>query len=111
MRDPYALYAQRILRLKALEPIDADPDVADYGRLVHQALETFVREHPGELPADALDTLLACGDRLFDAMPKGSGVRAFWWPRFRQIARWFVGRSGSGAARSPPAPRKSTAWW
>ena len=90
VRDPYALYAKRILRLKALEPIDPDPDVADYGRLVHQALETFVREHAGELPADAFERLLACGDRLFDAMPKGSGVRAFWWPRFLQIARWFI---------------------
>ena len=29
MRDPYAIYARHVLRLRALEPIDADPGAAD----------------------------------------------------------------------------------
>ncbi len=90
-RDPYALYAKKILELEALAPIDPDPDAADFGRFVHQALDDFIRETPGDLADDALAHLLACGERAFGNMPRGAAVRAFWWPRFQQIARWFIG--------------------
>jgi len=90
-RDPYALYARRILRLKPLEPIDADPDAADYGIAVHRALDRFLDAHPrGALPEDALDRMLAAGHAAFGAALARPGVWAFWWPRFERIARWFV---------------------
>ena len=38
MRDPYAIYARHILRLRALEPLDAEPEAADFGTFVHAAL-------------------------------------------------------------------------
>jgi ATP-dependent helicase/nuclease subunit B len=90
VRDPYALFARKILGLKALAPIDPDPDAADFGRFVHQALDDFIGETPGDLADDALAHLLACGERHFGNMPREAAVRAFWWPRFQQIARWFV---------------------
>src|SRR5438874_2113553 len=31
MRDPYGIYARHILRLRALEPLDADPGAAERG--------------------------------------------------------------------------------
>ncbi|HEX7966936.1 MAG TPA: double-strand break repair protein AddB [Stellaceae bacterium] len=90
MRDPYALYAREILRLKALEPIDADPGAADRGIFIHQALDDFVRAFPDALPADAEAQLLAMGVSAFGNALERPGVRAFWWPRFERIARWFV---------------------
>jgi ATP-dependent helicase/nuclease subunit B len=90
MRDPYAIYARHVLRLKALKPIDDDPGAADYGSLIHKALEIFVRENPGPVPSDALDRLLAAGRRAFGNMLDRPGIRVFWWPRFERIARWFV---------------------
>jgi ATP-dependent helicase/nuclease subunit B len=90
MRDPYAIYARHVLDLRALDPIDADPGAADYGSLIHQALEIFVRENPGSIPADAFDRLLDAGRRAFGNMLDRPGVLAFWWPRFERIARWFV---------------------
>src|SRR5439155_2916890 len=51
MRDPYAIYARHVLRLTALDPLDADPGAAERGRLVHSALDRFVKVHPGALPA------------------------------------------------------------
>lgn len=90
MRDPYAIYARTILRLFALEPLDADPGAADRGEFIHHALDVFVRAFPEILPADAEDRLLRIGRESFGAALERPGVRAFWWPRFERIARWFV---------------------
>ncbi len=92
-RDPYALYAQRILRLRALDPIDADPDAAEYGTVVHKAFDGFLRLYPnGTLPRDAEVQLLAQGEAAFGAALARPGVWAFWWPKFQRIARWFIAR-------------------
>ncbi|HUN50318.1 MAG TPA: double-strand break repair protein AddB, partial [Candidatus Sulfotelmatobacter sp.] len=47
VRDPYAIFAGQILRLKPLEPLDADPGAAERGTIMHRALELFVRAYPG----------------------------------------------------------------
>lgn len=91
MRDPYSLYVQRILRLRALDPIDADPAARDYGSAVHAAMELFVRAlPPGPLPADALERLLAAGRTALAPIAARPGLWAFWWPRFQSIAGWMV---------------------
>jgi len=89
-RDPYAIYARRILRLAPLEPIDAEPSAADRGTWIHRALERFVTAFPRDVPADALDRLLAIGREEFGPQLNRPAVGAFWWPRFERIARWFV---------------------
>ena len=90
-RDPYALYAKRILRLRALEPIDAAPGAADRGNIIHDVLDRFIAAHPhGPLPGDAVARLEALGREAFQPYDDRPAVRQFWWPRFRAIARWFV---------------------
>jgi len=91
IRDPYAIYAERILRLRPLDPLDADPGAADRGNLIHQALEKFITALPaGDLPDDAEDQLIRVGHDVFDNMLVRPGIRAFWWPRFLRIAAWFI---------------------
>lgn len=90
MRDPYAVYARHVLGLRALDPIDADPGAADYGSLVHHAIERFLTENPGPLPADAETRLLAIGAEVFAEALARPGLWAFWWPRFQAVARWLV---------------------
>ena len=88
--DPYAVYARHVLDLKALEPIDADPGGAERGRFVHDALDAFVRAFPDALPGDACERLIEIGRAALGKMVERPGVRAFWWPRFERVARWFV---------------------
>jgi ATP-dependent helicase/nuclease subunit B len=90
MRNPYALYARSILRLRPLEPIDADPGAAEKGTLVHEALEAFFKAHPETLPSDPEAALIAAGERVFRALRAKPGLWAFWWPRFLRIAGWFA---------------------
>ncbi len=90
MRDPYAVYARHILRLKALDPLDADPGAADYGSLMHKVLEAFLLAFPGPLPADATQKLITMGRELFEDRAVPPGVRVFWWPRFEKVAARFI---------------------
>ena len=95
MRDPYAIYARHVLRLRPLDDIDAMPDRAVYGALIHDALGRFIAATPaGPLPADALDRLVAVGEAVFAPVLAQPGIWAFWWPRFRRIAAWFVAYEG-----------------
>jgi ATP-dependent helicase/nuclease subunit B len=91
MRDPYAIYARHVLRLRALDPLDADPGAAERGMIIHQALDSFLHAYPAALPADATARLVAIGREAFGASLERPGIRAFWWPRFERIAHWFVG--------------------
>lgn len=89
MRDPYAVYARRILLLESLEPIDADAGGAARGQVVHAALEEFVRRWPERLPDDPCKELKEIGRRHFARQAHRPQVGAVWWPRFLQIAAWF----------------------
>ena len=90
MRNPYGLYARRILRLKPLEPLEADPGASDRGQIVHKALERFVKTHPGPLPDDASMQLRRFGLEAFERYANRPQVRAIWWPRFERMAAWVL---------------------
>ncbi|MBL6934943.1 MAG: double-strand break repair protein AddB [Alphaproteobacteria bacterium] len=90
LRDPYAVYARRILELEPLPPLDADPGAAERGKFIHDALDAFVKRFPKELPANAEEELLTIGEKAFGKALERPGVRALWWPRFTRIAHWFL---------------------
>jgi ATP-dependent helicase/nuclease subunit B len=91
VRDPYAIYARRILRLRPLDDIDADPGALERGQKIHEALDQFLRQWPGALPDDAAQQLTAIGERCFGAWLARPAVRGLWWPRFERLAEWFIG--------------------
>ena len=91
MCDPYSIYAQYVLKLRALAPLETDLGPAEKGTMIHKALEEFVRRHPDPPEDGAAETLIRIGREAFGAEALAlPAVRAFWWPRFERIARWFV---------------------
>jgi len=92
IRDPYALYARSILKLRKLDPLDDTPAAAERGMVIHDALDDFTKLFPGELPEGDIpyDVLLEEGRKAFGEMLSRPGVAAFWWPRFERVAHWFV---------------------
>lgn len=90
VRDPYAIYARYVLNLRALDPIDMDPSARDRGRIVHKAIEAFLKGDADPMAPDALARMIAAGRTAFDKMLALPGVWAFWWPRFERIAAWFI---------------------
>jgi ATP-dependent helicase/nuclease subunit B len=89
-RDPYAIYAKHVLRLRALDPLDADPGAADRGMIIHDALARFLQAYPARLPDDAAMRIAALGQQSFGTALARPGVWAFWWPRFLRIAEWVA---------------------
>jgi ATP-dependent helicase/nuclease subunit B len=90
MRDPYGLYANKVLGLRTLEPIDDAPSASTKGTLLHEALERFLLEDGPRYEAEGLKRLIETGKRVFEPVLTQPTVYAFWWPRFEHIARWFV---------------------
>ena len=50
VRDPYAIYARYILRLRPMDRPDEPVEARARGSAVHSAFERFAMEHPDELP-------------------------------------------------------------
>jgi len=90
IRDPYSIYARHILKLKVLDPIDARLGTNHRGIIVHDTLDRFVKKYPDDLPDNSYAELIEIGAQVFDEQIQNSAVRAFWWPRFERMARWFV---------------------
>ena len=111
LRDPYAIYARRILRLKKLDPLGEAFDARHLGNLFHQVLEDYARDAP---PADR-PARIARLEALFDAHAAAHGYGAendpFWRARAREafafLADWDAERRRAGA----PAVTEGVGAW
>jgi ATP-dependent helicase/nuclease subunit B len=90
LRDPYTIYAKYVLRLAPLDPIDIAPGAAERGSIIHAAIGEFTQRYAGGLPSDPARDLIELGRPHFAALDDFPEARAFWWPRFERIARWFA---------------------
>lgn len=90
MRDPYHIYAQKILELEKLDPIEKDEEARELGQWVHDVLHEFVSLYPDQIPEDALDRLREIGREKLGSRLESTRVYGFWWPKFEKIIDWFV---------------------
>lgn len=90
MKNPYRLYAERILKLKILDPIDKDSMHADRGSFVHDVFLDFVKQHPESMPLDAKDIILNIAKNKLSQLESIPTHWHYWWPRFERIIDWFV---------------------
>ena len=90
IRDPYAIYAKHILRLKPLDPMIQSPDAPLRGTLVHKILEQFIRQsldNPADLTRDALLKIAHETLRVDAPWPT---ARLMWIARIERVADWFL---------------------
>ncbi len=90
MRDPYAIYAEHVLRLKPLDPLDADFGALERGTAIHKALELFLAETGGDFAPDSWRRLVEIANAVFGQAGVPHSALALWRPRFARAARWFV---------------------
>ena len=84
-RDPYAVFARRILDLAPLEPGVVELGAADRGTLLHGVMEAFARAWPDALPPDLPAEMLRTGRAVFGDLWHEPDVQGFWWPRFVRL--------------------------
>ena len=90
--DPYQFYAGSILRLKELDPLDAEPSPAWQGTLAHDILEQW--HTTGRPLAEIAEGSLA-------AMNAHPLTRALWRPRLLKALEWVALRIAEDPARVP----------
>jgi len=90
IRDPYAIYAREVLRLRALDPLMKEPDALERGNALHKVMEVFVRDavaDPDKLtPANLLTTTATV---LEEEVPWAE-ARILWLARMARIAEPLV---------------------
>lgn len=106
VRDPYAIYALKVLRLRPLDPLGQAPDALARGSAIHGALEAFLAATEAELPPDAR----AVFDReIRAALTRAApwpAVRTIWIARLARAADWFVAEERARRGRGAPAARE-----
>ena len=91
-RDPYALYAEKILCLKELDPLGGALGAGEFGSAIHAALERFVACYPaGMLPPDAREKLHAFFREVLAAQLRDADFAALTWPRLEKTIDFFLG--------------------
>lgn len=102
LRDPYAIYAKHVLKLRPLDALDQETDAADYGQVVHAGLHRFLRAHGTAWPPQAAARLReALGFALAQTEPR-EALRAWWSPRLDRIADWVAETEAARRAAAPP---------
>lgn len=104
-RDPYSVYARRILRLDPIDPFNTDPGVAERGTLYHAILDQFVREDHQPDGPDAWEAMTKIMDQAFLEADLPPHIVATWRPRFEETARAYLAWD---AARTHEIKKSST---
>ena len=90
LQDPYSIYAKKILKLRPLDPLDADLSLAKRGQAIHQVLDSFVRSGTNPQLPEAMARFEALGRGTFGNLLSDPRAMAFWWPRFERLGAWFL---------------------
>ena len=102
-RDPYAVYARKVLRLDPPETLIGDPGPAERGTLYHRILERFITDNPDPSVPGALERLNAIATQELAGENLPDHVALIWRMQFNKIAgafiRWESPRSGEITAR------------
>ena len=102
IRDPYAIYARHILKLKPLKPLHAEADAALRGDVIHRILHAFVAQYKDELPENAERLLLDMSERFFERHVSWPATRAFWMAKLARAVPWFIQTEKSRRALAAP---------
>ena len=92
--DPYAFYARNILKLDVLKPVDADPDPAWKGTLVHDIIEKWTQTGNRDP-----DSLVRFADTAFSERSVTPALRLLWQPRIMAGFRWVAAEIEAHAAQ------------
>ncbi len=92
IRDPYAIYAKHVLRLRKLGPLVQNPDALSRGTVLHDVMESFVRETINDPQKLSSETLLDTARHILERDVPWPAARALWIARLDRIAPWFIAR-------------------
>lgn len=90
IRDPYAVYARRILKLDPLPLVARRPDAALRGSLFHSAIHEWNAIISKSPVKNDVEILLEAGKKVFAPFWNDSEISNFWWPQFKRMSRYLI---------------------
>ncbi|MEM6729892.1 MAG: PD-(D/E)XK nuclease family protein, partial [Pseudomonadota bacterium] len=97
IRDPYAIYAKHILRLRELDPLAQNPDARLRGIVLHDVMEAVLEGLPNE-PQAALAHVRDRTAAILARKVPWPAARALWQARLLRAAPWFVATEADRAS-------------
>ncbi|MBG1233931.1 double-strand break repair protein AddB [Aestuariivirga litoralis] len=85
IRNPYAIYARRILKLEPVPDFISAPSPALRGTIFHDAIGAW-----NQAQASGVELLLQEGEKQFAAYGLDAALKSFWEPHFRRVAAFLV---------------------
>jgi RecB family exonuclease len=102
IRNPYAIYARHVLRLRALDPLDRPPDALLRGTMLHEVLDRFVKSTLGAPETLTREALSACAREVLAEQVPWAATRVQWQARLDRVAQWFVETERARRALATP---------
>jgi ATP-dependent helicase/nuclease subunit B len=90
IRDPYSVYARKILKLDPLPPVARKPDAALRGLLFHSAINEWNEIISKSQVKNDFEILIQAGRSAFMPFLNDSEISNFWWPRFERMSRVLI---------------------
>lgn len=107
LRDPYAVYARRVLGLRRLDALARTPDPGLRGTVLHKIVERMLREDVDPGAPDAANRLVAITDRVLEAVVPWPATRRLWRGRvISVIPRLLDGEVRRRAEGAPLEPER-----
>jgi len=101
VRDPYAVYARRLLKLNPLDDLSPNPDARDRGTVIHKIVEEVVKKTIDKWPDDETAKKLFVTE-MEEALSKYEAwptLQAFYRARVQRIAPWFLAEEAARRAQ------------
>ncbi|MCG6883684.1 MAG: double-strand break repair protein AddB [Silicimonas sp.] len=107
IRDPYAVYARRILNLKPLDPLTPEIDARQKGEVFHKILERFYDPAADLIDADTeRQRLAAIVTETLEALVHDPTTRVEWKAQFDANATWLIDEEFKRRASATPLARE-----
>lgn len=102
IRDPYAIYAKHVLRLKPLNSLVKEPDALLRGVVLHRVFERFVKQTLTDPNTRNADTLLSLAEQELQAEVPWPLARSLWMSKLRRITPAFINGETQRRQRATP---------
>lgn len=103
IRDPYAIYAAKVLNLAPQPPLRMSPDARIRGTVIHDALSAFAQATTEGLPPDPLALLTQVLDQELVRSAPWPAMRRLWRAKLLKVAPWFLAQEALRRQSGHPA--------
>ncbi|MCA0870452.1 double-strand break repair protein AddB [Seohaeicola saemankumensis] len=103
IRDPYAIYAKHVLKLRRLDPLAQAPDALLRGIVVHKVFEAYVKITANDPLQLNRDTLIAKARDILQENVAWPTARKLWLARIDNIADAFLTAEAARQKDASPA--------